>query len=135
MCCDCFTTAWIYRFICRQQANATVSKARSVSRFGSSTAGAKPEFRGYVPQQEVMRGLHSACIAVLPNRDDADSRYTSPIKLFEYMAAGCAIVASDLPPLRADLAGDEPVWVRPGDPPTWPRAYAGWLPTRSARAA
>jgi glycosyltransferase involved in cell wall biosynthesis len=69
-----------------------------------------------VPQQEVMRGLARACIAVLPNRDDPDSRFTSPIKLFEYMAAGCAIVASDLPPLRAVLAEDEAVWVRPGDP-------------------
>jgi glycosyltransferase involved in cell wall biosynthesis len=79
-------------------------------------AGARLEFRGHVPQQEVMRGLASACIAVLPNRDDPDSRYTSPIKLFEYMAAGCAIVASELPPLRAVLAEDEAVWVRPGDP-------------------
>ena len=79
-------------------------------------AGARLEFRGHVPQQEVMRGLASACIAVLPNRDDPDSRYTSPIKLFEYMAAGCAIVASDLPPLRAVLAEDEAAWVRPGDP-------------------
>jgi len=32
------------------------------------------------------------------------------------MAAGCAIVASDLPPLRAVLTEDEAVWVRPGDP-------------------
>ena len=78
-------------------------------------AGAQLDFRGHVPQQEVMRGLASACIAVLPNRDDPDSRYTSPIKLFEYMAAGCAIVASDLPPLRAVLIGDEAVWVRTGD--------------------
>lgn len=82
----------------------------------AQAAGAQLEFRGHLPQQEVMRGLASACIAVLPNRDDADSRYTSPIKLFEYMAAGCAIVASDLPPLRAVLAEDEAAWVRPGDP-------------------
>ena len=80
------------------------------------SAGAQLEFRGHVPQREVMRGLAHACIAVLPNRDDPDSRYTSPIKLFEYMAAGCAIVASDLPSLRAVLAEDEAVWVRPGDP-------------------
>jgi glycosyltransferase involved in cell wall biosynthesis len=79
-------------------------------------AGATLEFHGHVPQQEVMRGLAGACIAVLPNRDDPDSRFTSPIKLFEYMAAGCAIVASDLPPLRAVLGEDEAVWVRPGDP-------------------
>ena len=79
-------------------------------------AGAQLEFRGHVPQQEVMQGLADACIAVLPNRNDPDSRFTSPIKLFEYMAAGCAIVASDLPPLRAVLAQDEAVWVRPDDP-------------------
>ena len=79
-------------------------------------AGAQLEFRGHVPQQEVMRGLQTACIAVLPNRDDPDSRFTSPIKLFEYMAAGCAVVASDLPSLRAVLAEHEAVWVRPGEP-------------------
>ena len=32
------------------------------------------------------------------------------------MAAGCAIVASDLPALRDLLADDEAVWVKPGDP-------------------
>ena len=88
--------------------------ARERSR--APAAGAQLEFRGHVPQQEVMGGLADACIAVLPNRDDPDSRFTSPIKLFEYMAAGCAIVASDLPPLRAVLAEDEAAWVRPGDP-------------------
>ena len=78
--------------------------------------GAQLEFRGHVPHREVMSGLANACIAVLPNRDDPDSRFTSPIKLFEYMAAGCAVVASDLPSLRAVLGENEAVWVRPGDP-------------------
>ncbi len=78
--------------------------------------GAQLEFRGHVPHQAVTSELVKTCIALLPNRDDPDSRFTSPIKLFEYMAAGCAIVASDLPPLREVLAEDEAVWVRPGDP-------------------
>jgi len=78
-------------------------------------AGAELDFRGHVPHREVARALQSACIAVLPNRDDPDSRFTSPIKLFEYMAAGCAIVASDLPALRDILPADAAVWARPGD--------------------
>ena len=61
------------------------------------------------------QALGTACIAVLPNRDDPDSRFTSPIKLYEYMAAGCAIVASDLPALREVLADDAAVWVKAGD--------------------
>ena len=32
------------------------------------------------------------------------------------MAAGCAIVASDLPALREILTDEDVVWVRPGDP-------------------
>jgi glycosyltransferase involved in cell wall biosynthesis len=79
------------------------------------TGGAQIDFRGQVPHQEVTRELQAACIAVLPNRNAADSRFTSPIKLFEYMAAGCAIVASNLPPLRDVLAEDEAIWVQPGD--------------------
>ena len=77
--------------------------------------GAQLEFRGQLPHAEVTLALQSACIAVLPNRDTPDSRFTSPIKLFEYMAAGCAVVASDLPALRDVLSGDEAVWVRAGD--------------------
>lgn len=79
------------------------------------SGGAKLEFPGRVSPQRVAQALQHACIAVLPNRADADSAFTSPIKLFEYMAAGCAIVASDLPAVREILAADEAVWVRPGD--------------------
>ena len=81
-----------------------------------SPGGARIDFRGHVPHADVAAALAQACIAVLPNRDDPDSRFTSPIKLFEYMAAGCAVVASDLPSLREVLEPDEAVWVRPGDP-------------------
>ena len=80
-----------------------------------TTGGAELEFPGRVSPQRVAQALEQACIAVLPNRADADSAFTSPIKLFEYMAAGCAIVASDLPAVREILAEDEAVWVRPGD--------------------
>jgi len=77
--------------------------------------GAALEFTGRVSPRRVAEALEQACIAVLPNRADADSAFTSPIKLFEYMAAGCAIVASDLPAVREILAEDEAVWFRAGD--------------------
>ena len=80
-----------------------------------ASGGAVVEFAGRLPHAQVMSHLGESCIAVLPNRDDTDSAFTSPIKLFEYMAAGCAIVASDLPALREILRDDEAVWVRPGD--------------------
>jgi len=80
-----------------------------------ASGGAEVVFAGRMPHVQVMQQLAGACIAVLPNRDDTDSAFTSPIKLFEYMATGCAIVASDLPSLREILAEEEAVWVRPGD--------------------
>jgi glycosyltransferase involved in cell wall biosynthesis len=78
--------------------------------------GAEIEFAGQLPHAEVMARLATACIAVVPNRDDTDSAFTSPIKLFEYMASGCAIVASDLPSLREVLGEHDAVWTKPGDP-------------------
>lgn len=80
-----------------------------------AAAGAAVEFSGRLTHAQVMLRLGESCIAVLPNRDDTDSAFTSPIKLFEYMATGCAIVASDLPSLREILAEDEAAWVKPGD--------------------
>ncbi len=78
--------------------------------------GAEVELLPRLPQTEVARHLANACIAVLPNRLEPDSTFTSPIKLFEYMAAGCAIVASDLPSLREILAEEDAAWFPPGDP-------------------
>jgi glycosyltransferase involved in cell wall biosynthesis len=78
-------------------------------------AGARLEFAGRVPHEQVAGALARSCIAVLPNRADPDSAFTSPIKLFEYMAAGCAVVASDLPALREVLGQEDAVWTSPGD--------------------
>lgn len=83
---------------------------------GLPRAKAELLFEGRQPHARVMAELALSCIAVLPNRPDTDSRFTSPIKLFEYMGAGCAVVASDLPSVREILADDEAAWFNPGDP-------------------
>jgi glycosyltransferase involved in cell wall biosynthesis len=72
---------------------------------------------GLVPPGEVRRALAPATMLVLPNTASAISeRYTSPLKLFEYLAAGRPIVASDLPAFREILTdGETAVLVRPGD--------------------
>ena len=79
-------------------------------------AGAEVRFAGHLPHAQALDRLYGACIAVLPNRADTDSEFTSPIKLFEYMAAGCAIVASDLPPMHEILDQEDALWTHPGDP-------------------
>lgn len=80
------------------------------------TGGAELELLPRLPHAQVAGVLAGAAIAVLPNRPESDSRFTSPIKLFEYMGAGCAIVASDLPSIREVASDDEVAWFRPGDP-------------------
>jgi glycosyltransferase involved in cell wall biosynthesis len=78
--------------------------------------GARVAFVGRVDHGRVRTLLEASCIAVLPNRADAESAFTSPLKLFEYMAAGCAVVASDLPALRELLGEDDAVFAPAGDP-------------------
>jgi glycosyltransferase involved in cell wall biosynthesis len=75
------------------------------------------EFTGLIAPGAVPPLLASADILVLPNLPSSiSSRFTSPLKLFEYMAAGRAIVASDLPAIREVLRdGVNAVLVPPGD--------------------
>lgn len=87
--------------------------------------GAELDFAGHIAHGSVATELARACIAVLPNRADPDSAFTSPIKLFEYMAAGCAVVASDLPSLREVLDRDDVAWAPPGDPTGLAKAIRG----------
>ncbi len=74
-------------------------------------------FTGLVRPAEVAARLRSAWVLALPNPASAiATRFTSPLKLFEYMAAGRAIVASDLPSIREVLHdGQNALLVFPGD--------------------
>ena len=78
--------------------------------------GAEVVFLPRLAPDAVMAELIGACIAVLPNRAEGISQFTSPLKLFEYMGAGCAIVAADLPSVREVLPATMPGWFVPGDP-------------------
>ena len=74
-------------------------------------------FVGLTPRREVPALLRQADVLVLPTVDTPSARYTSPLKLFEYMAAGRPIVASDLLPLRELVShGRTALLVTPGDP-------------------
>src|SRR3989338_11589177 len=79
---------------------------------------------GHKPHVEIPMYLKAADVLVLPNsaapgKDPRFSAYsrndTSPIKLFEYMASGRPIVASDLPSLREILNDENALFAHPDD--------------------
>jgi len=73
---------------------------------------------GFQPPARVPLYLAASDLAVLPNRSRPliSARYTSPLKAFEYMAAGLPLVASDLPSLREALEEQAGVsFVEPDD--------------------
>ncbi len=75
-------------------------------------------FAGFVAPAEVRARISGAAVAVVPLPDNLMARYfTSPLKLFDYMAAGVPIVASDLPSLREVVTdGDSALLTAPDDP-------------------
>jgi glycosyltransferase involved in cell wall biosynthesis len=87
---------------------------------------ARVTFTGLLPPPVVAETLRRATMLVLPNPASAIStRFTSPLKLFEYLAAGRAIVASDLPAIREVLTdGADALLVPPGDAAALARALA-----------
>lgn len=73
---------------------------------------------GHKAHGDIPYYLKAADILVLPNRgdDEVSAKYTSPIKLFEYMAAGKPIVASDLPSIREILNQNNAILVEADNP-------------------
>lgn len=68
--------------------------------------------------KEIPYYLKSADVLVLPNtaKDETSRLYTSPMKLFEYMASGAPIVASDLPSIKEVLNNKNGFFFKPDSP-------------------
>ena len=79
---------------------------------------ARVHFVGPVPPSDRWRYLADASVCALPlTRSAFGASFTSPLKLFEYMAAARPIVASDLPAVREVLRdGENALLVPPEDP-------------------
>lgn len=73
---------------------------------------------GHKSHSEVVYWQKSADVLVLPNsaKSNISMYYTSPMKLFEYMAVKRPIVASDLPSFRDVLNENNSVLVEPDNP-------------------
>ncbi len=80
--------------------------------------GGRIFFHGQVSPGRVKEHLAESAVAVLPlTQDVISAHFTSPLKLFEYMAAGVPIVASDLPSTREILAHEvNAILVEPDNP-------------------
>ena len=89
-------------------------------------------FQGFVGQSKLGQYLRKFDVCLLPNQREVRafgaeqsrnspniSQYTSPLKLFEYMAYGKPIIASDLPVLREVLDDEIALLVDPEDVKEW----------------
>ena len=94
-----------------------------VSRAGADNV----TFTGFVANTEIPIHLAACDVLLMPmqrrvtvagGRGDT-SRWMSPLKMFEYMAAGRPILASDLPVLREVLNDDNALLLDPADVDAW----------------
>jgi len=70
---------------------------------------------GHKPHKDIPFFLKAADVLILPNsaKEELPRYYTSPLKLFEYMASGRPIIASDLPSIREILNQKNSLLVEP----------------------
>ena len=78
---------------------------------------------GFIPRQKLVPQVFSGSAALLlPLGDNLESRYfTSPMKLFEYMATSIPVVSVDYPSVRA-ICGDNTVFMASNDPTEFAKA-------------
>jgi glycosyltransferase involved in cell wall biosynthesis len=92
---------------------------------------------GYQPRYLIPKFLKAADVLVLPNTASSTEslRYTSPLKLFEYLASGRAIAAADLSSLREIVTEKEVSFFTPDDVQSLARAIDGALAREPDHAA
>ena len=98
------------------------------------------ELLGFVPNAQLAQRLAIADVLLMPYQKEVmvsggkldTARWMSPLKMFEYMAMGRAILASDLPALREVLDDKMARLVEPDDKDAWVAALIG-LESEDAR--
>jgi glycosyltransferase involved in cell wall biosynthesis len=88
------------------------------------------EFWGFIPNSALATKLAIADVLLMPYQKSVSvssgaldtAQWMSPLKMFEYMAMGRAIISSDLPVLREVLDQKNAVLVDPTDPTAWTQA-------------
>ena len=82
-------------------------------------------FGGYIDNSKVPELIKEMDIMLLPNKENQICKgelmgeYTSPIKMFEYMASGRPIIASDIPVLREVLNEQNCYFANEDDISSW----------------
>ncbi len=100
-------------------------------------------FTGFIPNQDLPLYQSAADILLMPysrsimgSSGSADSAsVASPMKMFEYMAAGRAIVTADLPVIREVLNEKNAVFCEPDEVGKWKVEIEGVLADESRRLA
>ncbi len=92
------------------------------------------QFVGAVPHAEIPRWLQRAAVVVAPYRAVTTSWYFSPMKVFEYLGAGKAIVATRIGQVGEILTDRQTaLLVEPNDVPTFANAVLELLRNPSLR--
>ncbi len=77
---------------------------------------ARINFTGQLSHSDVINFMRHAKAAVIPNLTESVSIYSSPLKMFEYMALNCPIAAANIPGIAEILTdGIDAVFFTPGD--------------------
>jgi glycosyltransferase involved in cell wall biosynthesis len=100
-----------------------------LSRWKRVAAAPNLHWHGFVPQRDLSASLARLDVALLPVQRHAQgydrgrpidiAQHTSPIKLFDYLAHGRAVIASDLPVLREVLDEEVARLAPPDDADAW----------------
>lgn len=89
---------------------------------------------GFLPQSELASLLQAADVLLHPHRSGAAATFTSPLKLFDYLASGTPIVASKIPSLTCfEGSGAIAAWCPPDSADQFAQALRQVLSTKPRR--
>jgi len=118
---------------------------QDIRRWQSTGPSANVVFHGFHPPSRLAEFYGEFDAVVMPHSREGVvgatggsdiSRWTSPMKMFEYMASGVPLVASDLPVLQEVLRhGQNAVIARSDDPADWMEKIRGLLADPALRVS